>query len=140
MPDESGSEAKQARRVAAENVILLFGRDAETANALQHLFDAPDLVRVITSSKNLAGACEGNCQFDCAEIEINCVEIESLQVGAGRLGDILAAFRERVVAAIQSFREIGNGAAQVSKHPANVRKLLSHSAVNESRGGERGIE
>src|SRR5690242_6739014 len=113
-PLQQSLAAKQVLGVTAEDARFVGLGDRQATDARQHLLQAPDLMRVIASRKDVTGAGELDCQPQRSGVEIYRVIIKPLQVNRGGLRDILAAFTKSVIAAIEALRQIRDRTAQVS--------------------------
>src|SRR5438270_12953418 len=72
--------SEQARGVAAEDELAVGVGDPHGLQALQHLGDAADLVRVVAAGEDLAGAGEADGQLKRARIEVDGIEEELFEI------------------------------------------------------------
>src|SRR5436309_13582514 len=131
---------QQCCGVTAKNARPVFFRNFHGANSGQHFLNAANLVRIVASGKNMVCSGESNGQLNRARIEVHRIEIEAFEVFAGWLCDVLAAVLKSLVSSIEPFCQIRNGAAQMSQHPADSGKALSHAAENQSCCRQRRIK
>src|SRR5688500_18448908 len=113
------AEPEKPRGVAAQNLRAVSVGDRETADARQHLRNAPDLVRVIAAGEDVTNAGELHRQSLCRGVEVDRIVVEALQMIAWLLRDVGAAFGECLVAAVHSLREIRDGGSHVREHPGD---------------------
>src|SRR5688572_545665 len=71
-----GSDPQEISRVAAGNPFPLCRRYRQTADRIEHLRNAADLVRVIAARQDAVGARELNRQLDAVRVEVHGVVIK----------------------------------------------------------------
>src|SRR5215831_13803904 len=107
--------------------------------ALQHLGDAADLVRVVAAGEDLRRAAEADGQLERAGVEVDGIEVKLFEIRAGRARDVLAAVGESFIAAVKALSNVRNGTAEVSEDPFDIGKALRDAAEDEAGRGERGV-
>src|SRR6185312_9803983 len=126
------SNSQQLLGVAAENKVAVGIGDAHRFQTLQHLGNAADLVWIVASRKNLAGAGEAHGQLKRTRIEVDGIKIKFFQIRTWNARNIFAAVGKRFIAAIKPFGQIRNSATQVPQHPFNIRKTLSYASKDQA--------
>src|ERR1041385_5572227 len=129
-------DSQQSLRVAAQNHLAALLWDTHVLQALQHLGDRADLVRIVAAGKNLAGAGKAYGQFQSARIEVHGIEVKLFEIGTWRPRYVFAAVGKGFITTVKPLGQIWNSAAQVSKHPLDVGKALSYAAKNQAGGGK----
>ncbi len=131
--------SQQLRGVPSQDHLsFLFGHP-HGLQTLQHLGNAADLVRVVATGKDLAGAGEADGQLERAWIEVDGIEVKLFEVGAGRARDVFAAVGKGFITAVEAFGQVRDSAAEMAEHPLDVGKSLRHAAEDEAGGGKRGV-
>src|SRR3954452_8460200 len=132
-------QSEKPGRVLPANALSLLVADRQLVDRLEHQRDAADLMRVVAAGQNVIGACEVDRKLQRNLIEIDCVVVELLQIGARRTLNLRAAVLEVMEAAIEPFDEIGYGAAEVTERPFDVGEALGYTVERQRSGGERRV-
>src|SRR5260370_17836843 len=104
---------QQARGVSAEDCGAVGLRDIQRRDAVEHLAQASDLMRIVAAGQDVIRARKVDRELQRVAVEIYRVVVELLQVFAWRPIDIPAAFLERLESAFEPLAAIRTPTAQV---------------------------